>query len=66
MTPPHSLKGLQNQTAYPVEAISQMQNPVAPNLMFTICEENRFYLKIPECDALFSRQDFFPTTYFPD
>lgn len=59
MTPPHILKCLQNQPACPVGAISQKQNPVAANLMFTICEENRFYLKIPECDALFTRQDFF-------
>lgn len=59
MTPSHVLKCLQNQIACPVGAVSEVQNPVAVNLMFTICEENRFYLKIPECNALFSRQEFF-------
>lgn len=57
--PTHILNCSQNQTAYPVGTISQMQNPVAVNLMFTICQQTRLYLKIPDCDALSTREEVF-------
>lgn len=37
-----------------------MQNPVAVNLMFTICQETRLYLKTPDCDAVLNREEIFP------
>lgn len=59
--PTHILNCLQNQTASLVGTVSQMQNPVAVNLMFTICQETRLYLKTPDCDAVFNREEIFPS-----
>ena len=57
--PTHILYYLQNQTVHPVGTISQMQNSVAVNLMFSICQQTRLYLKIPDYDALSTREEFF-------
>lgn len=57
--PTHILNCLQNQTVCPVGTISQMQNPIAVNLMFTICQQTRLYLETPDCDALSTREEFF-------
>jgi len=55
--PTHILNCLQNQTAYLVGNIFQMQNPVAVNLMFNIWQQTRLYLKIPDCDAFATREE---------